>query len=169
MGRGCFFVKKSVENGGCFVKSGPFLNAGCIMYSISIFLFYILLIWGVRTHPMHDPPAYGPAGSEFHKSVFSNRRTLTAWHCPHSSAAVAERRPCSSRSISPALHQRVGCCGSVLKQTDGRTDGLRTALKILIFFLRLSARRDDRSETETRFKTFCVLLLGLGFWSRAEV
>ena len=24
------------------------------------FLFYILLIWGVRTHPTH-PPAYGPA------------------------------------------------------------------------------------------------------------
>jgi len=40
---------KKVEN-GFFVKSGPFLNAGCIMYSISIFLFYILLIWGdVRT------------------------------------------------------------------------------------------------------------------------
>jgi len=45
MGR--FFVKKSVkcflcekvENGGgvFFVKSGPFLNTGCISYSISIF------------------------------------------------------------------------------------------------------------------------------------
>jgi len=58
---GCFFVIqkvknggscKKVENAGCFlVKSGPFLNAGCIMYSISIFLFYILLIFGgcVRT------------------------------------------------------------------------------------------------------------------------
>jgi len=42
---GC--VVKKVENGGgVFVKSGPFLNAGCVMYSISIFLFYILLIWG---------------------------------------------------------------------------------------------------------------------------
>jgi len=41
---------------GCFVKSGPFLNAGCIMYSMSIFLFYILLIWeGVRRHPTHPP------------------------------------------------------------------------------------------------------------------
>ena len=29
------------------------------MYSISIFLFYILLILGGRTHPTH-PPAYGP-------------------------------------------------------------------------------------------------------------
>ena len=38
---------------GVFVKSGPFLNAGCIVYSISIFLFYILLIWGVRMHPKH--------------------------------------------------------------------------------------------------------------------
>jgi len=39
--------KKSGKWGGrFFVKSGPFLNAGCVMYSISIFLFYILLIWG---------------------------------------------------------------------------------------------------------------------------
>jgi len=30
-----FFVKKSGKWG--VVKSGPFLNAGCIMYSISIF------------------------------------------------------------------------------------------------------------------------------------
>jgi len=46
---GVFF--KKVENGGVlFVKSGPFLNPGCIMYSISIFLFYIILIrWCVRT------------------------------------------------------------------------------------------------------------------------
>jgi len=50
------FVKK-VEMVAVFCKkSGPFLNAGCIMYSISI-LFYILLIWGVRTHPTHP---YGP-------------------------------------------------------------------------------------------------------------
>ena len=27
------------------------------------FLFYILLIWGVRTHPTH-PPAYGPASDK---------------------------------------------------------------------------------------------------------
>ena len=162
-------MSKKCGKRGMFCKKWTFPQRRVHYVQYQYLLFYILLIWGVRTHPMHDPPAYGPAGSEFHKSAFSNRRTLTAWHCPHSSAAVAERRPCSSRSISPALHQRVGCCGSVLKQTDGRTDGLRTALKILIFFLRLSARRDDRSEAETRFKTFCVLILGLGFWSRAEV
>jgi len=49
---GMFFVKK-MENGGCFVKkvengffckkSGPFLNVGCIMYSISIFLHFTYL------------------------------------------------------------------------------------------------------------------------------
>jgi len=33
---GGVFCKK-VENGGVFLKSGPFLNAGCIKYSISIF------------------------------------------------------------------------------------------------------------------------------------
>ena len=32
-----FFAKKWKMEGVFFVKSGPFLNAGCIMYSISIF------------------------------------------------------------------------------------------------------------------------------------
>jgi len=51
---GCFFLKNVgvfylLKSGKWFffVKSDPFLNAGCI----SIFLFYILLIGGVRTHP----------------------------------------------------------------------------------------------------------------------
>jgi len=49
-----------VENGGVFfVKSGPFLNAGCIMHSISIFYFTFYLFGGVRTHPTH-PPCLGP-------------------------------------------------------------------------------------------------------------
>ena len=52
-----FFVKK-VKNGGCTVKSGPFLNAGWIMYSISIFILHFTCL-GVRTHPTH-PPTYGP-------------------------------------------------------------------------------------------------------------
>jgi len=38
---------KKVENGGVFCKkSGPFLNAGCIMYSISIFYFTFYLFGG---------------------------------------------------------------------------------------------------------------------------
>jgi len=37
-----FFVKK-VENGKYFVKSGPFLNAGCIMYSINFILHFTYL------------------------------------------------------------------------------------------------------------------------------
>jgi len=41
---GVFFGKK-VEN-GFFVKSEPFLNAGCIMYSISIFYFTFYLFGG---------------------------------------------------------------------------------------------------------------------------
>ena len=42
---------KKVENGGVFCKkSGPFLNAGCIMYSIGIFYFTFYLFGvGVRT------------------------------------------------------------------------------------------------------------------------
>jgi len=47
-------VVKKVENAGVFckkwkkffVKSGPFLNAGCIMYSISIFYFAFYLFGG---------------------------------------------------------------------------------------------------------------------------
>ena len=45
--RGIFLYKK-VENGVCvfFVKSGPFLNAGCIMYSISIFILHFTHLGG---------------------------------------------------------------------------------------------------------------------------
>ena len=35
-----------------FVKSGPFLDAGCIVYSISIFYFTFCLFGEVRTHPL---------------------------------------------------------------------------------------------------------------------
>jgi len=53
-----FFVKK-VKNTGCFFckKSEFFLNAGCIMYSISIFYFIYM---GVHTLPTHPPPSHGP-------------------------------------------------------------------------------------------------------------
>ena len=34
-----------------FVKSGPFLNAGYIMYSTSIFYFTFYFFWGGATHP----------------------------------------------------------------------------------------------------------------------
>jgi len=35
-------------------KSGPFLNAGCIMYSISVFFnFTFYSFGGVRRHPTH--------------------------------------------------------------------------------------------------------------------
>ena len=36
---------------GVFVKSGHFLDPGCIMYSISIFFILHFTYWGVRTHP----------------------------------------------------------------------------------------------------------------------
>jgi len=53
---GVFFVKKW-KMGGC-VKSGPFLNAWCIMYSISIFYFIFYLFGGA--YAPNAPPAYGP-------------------------------------------------------------------------------------------------------------
>ena len=56
---GVCFVKK-VEN-VFFVKSGPFLNTGCIMYSISILYFTFYLFRGGGAYaPNAPPPAYGP-------------------------------------------------------------------------------------------------------------
>jgi len=44
---GYFLYKKSGKWGVCFfVKSGPFLNAGCIMYSISIFILHFTHLGG---------------------------------------------------------------------------------------------------------------------------
>ena len=64
--RGVF--RKKSGKWGCFVKSGPFLNTECIMYSISIFLFYTLLIWqGVRTRRT----AALPTGREHASSMAS--------------------------------------------------------------------------------------------------
>ena len=47
-----FFVKKSGKWRGCF-----FCKKWTFMYSISIFLFYILLIWGC-IHTQRTPSAY---------------------------------------------------------------------------------------------------------------
>jgi len=57
---GCFFVKSGKWGGVFFfVKSGPFLNAECIMYNISIFYFKFYLFVGcVRTQ--RTPAAYWP-------------------------------------------------------------------------------------------------------------
>jgi len=54
-----FFCKKWKMGVFC-KKSGPFLNVGCIMYSINIFYFLFYLFGGcVRTQPTHLP-AYEP-------------------------------------------------------------------------------------------------------------
>ena len=38
---------------GCFVKSGPFLNVGCIMYSISVFFYFTFYLF-VGDAPCHE-------------------------------------------------------------------------------------------------------------------
>jgi len=57
---GVLFVRKTGKCGGVFCKkSGPFLNAGCIMYSISFFNFTFYLFGGrgcVRTQRTHLLP-----------------------------------------------------------------------------------------------------------------
>jgi len=51
--------------GGCFVKSGPFLNAGCIMYSTSIFILHFRPTYlGEGAYAPNAPPAYGPEPSD---------------------------------------------------------------------------------------------------------
>jgi len=47
---------KKVENGGCFVKKVDLSSTQGALRTVSVFfLFYILLIWRVRTHPTHPP------------------------------------------------------------------------------------------------------------------
>ena len=53
--RGVFFCKK-VENGRCFfVKKWTFRQRRVHYVQYQYFLFYILLIRGVRTHPLPLP------------------------------------------------------------------------------------------------------------------
>ena len=72
------FCKKSGKCGGVFCKkSRPFLNAGCIMYSTSIFLFYILLICGCVRTQRTPPPAYGPI--PFHPQAEVRHKRIYAY------------------------------------------------------------------------------------------
>jgi len=59
MGEGVLFCKKKVENGVFWVKKWTFPQRRVHYVQYQYLLFYILLIWGVRTYPTH-PPAYGP-------------------------------------------------------------------------------------------------------------
>jgi len=59
MGGGCFVKKWKM--GVFFLKSGPFLNAGCIKYSISIFYFTFYLFEGGAYAPNTRACAYGRA------------------------------------------------------------------------------------------------------------
>ena len=59
MGGGCFIVKSGKWGVFFCKKSGPFLNAGCIMNSISIFILHFTYLGGcVRTQ--RTPSAYWP-------------------------------------------------------------------------------------------------------------
>jgi len=102
---GVFFVKKSGKC-GCFVKSGPFLNAGCIMYTISIFLIlhYTYLGECVRTQ---CPPAYGPEISI--DNVTNNHENY-----PSTRGARAKRKLCRPPQSCPRveLTQGLGWVGS---------------------------------------------------------
>jgi len=95
--RGVFFVKK-VENGGVFCrkkvengvfckKSKPFLNAGCIMYSISIFILHFTHLGG----------AYAPNAPPCLRAWFLGEGTAsplpTTYGVWEGAGAGAEHRP----------------------------------------------------------------------------
>ena len=66
---GVFFVK----------KRGPFLNAGCIMYSISVFfIFTILLTWGGCVHTQRIPLPTGLLSVHYYTQI---ERNLGATDC----------------------------------------------------------------------------------------
>ena len=54
---------KKVENGGVFVKKWTFpqRTVHYVQYQYQYFLFHVLLIWGVGTHPTHPPLVGGVA------------------------------------------------------------------------------------------------------------
>jgi len=56
---GCFLSKSGKWQVFFLYKSGRLLNAGCIMYSISIFYFTFCLSGGA--YGPNAPPAYAPA------------------------------------------------------------------------------------------------------------
>ena len=83
--------------------------------------YQLLCTWNIRSH---HQCGLNKSKHKFKKnSVFSYLRTLTTWHCPHSPAADAERRPCSNRSISPASSRKpTGLLLRARAGTDRRTD-----------------------------------------------
>ena len=68
-------------------------------------------------------------------SVFGYLRTLTTWHCPHSSAAC---RCCSNQSISPT---RRAHSSEPAALWDRQTDGHRTVSLTLLRIRRRQCRR----------------------------
>jgi len=77
---GVFFCKQKWKMGVFFCKkSGPFLNAGCIMYGISIFLFFYFIL-------QRTPTAYGPVsllalGAIFAASLYDDKHGVLAGEC----------------------------------------------------------------------------------------
>ena len=55
---GVFFVK--IGKWGCFSKKVDLSSTQGALCTVSVFFILHLLIWGVRTHPTHPPPAYRP-------------------------------------------------------------------------------------------------------------
>ena len=53
------------------VKQWSFLQRRVHLVQYQYFLFYILLIGGVPTHPTHPPPAYGP-GLGLYKLIYQS-------------------------------------------------------------------------------------------------
>jgi len=51
------------------VKSRPFLNAGCIMYSISIFIYFTFYLFGGSAYAPNAPPLPTSLDQEISRNV----------------------------------------------------------------------------------------------------
>ena len=93
--------------GGC--KNGPFLNAGCIMYSISIVYFTFYLFGGGGAYAPKAPPL--PTG--LHHYLFTAR---------HYASAVYAVVVCSSVCLSVCLSVRLLVISRCCIEATGRIE-----------------------------------------------
>jgi len=122
--------------------------------TVSVFLFYILLIWGgVRTHPTH-PPAYGPVYGC--RSAMSDRRCwfLGSLGGMLAGSLLARRRVPLHGTFSPARRRRRDLVSPfVFTRTT-----LCYCLVLAIVLCRLSVTSLSSVETDERIE----LVFGVG-------
>jgi len=136
-----------MKRGGCFFgKKVDRSSAQGALCTVSVFLFYILLIWGgVRTHP----PAYGPVYGC--RSAMSDRRCwfLGSLGGMLAGSLLARRRVPLHGTFSPARRRRDPVSPFVFTRTT-----LCYCLVLAIVLCRLSVTSLSSVETAERIELF---------------